>query len=121
MKFKTQGIIEDGSSLIESSWEGSDETKFLTIDWSKEEDDDINLRARSIFTYTDDWLQGKRKGNINESSRKVISSLGLLQSNTSFSNIVGDALIPDKKVKSPPHSQAKIPRMRSLSQTEALK
>jgi hypothetical protein len=56
LNFKIQGIIEDGSSLIEPGWEGSNETKFLTVDWSKEEDEDINLRARSIFTYIDDWL-----------------------------------------------------------------
>lgn len=121
MNFKTQEIIEDDSSLIEPGWEGSNETKFLTIDWNKEEDGDINLRSRSILTYRHDWLQGKRKENMTESSPKVISSPGSLQSDTSLSNIVGDALIPDKKVKSPPCSQAKTPRMRSQSKSEALK
>lgn len=114
-----QGIIKDRSSLIEPGWEGSNETKFLTVDLNKEEDDDINLRARSILTYTDDWLQGKRKENMIESSPKVISSPGSLQFDTSLSNIAGDALTPDKKMKSPPRSQAKIPRMRSQSKTEA--
>lgn len=101
LKFKTQGIVEDGSCLVEPEWEESNETKFLTVDWSKEEDDDINWRARSILTYTDDWLQRKRTGNINESSTKVISLSEPLQSDIPLSHVAGDTLASNKKIKFP--------------------
>ena len=43
--------------MVELGWKESDETRFLVVDWYKEEEDDINWRVRFILTCTDDWLQ----------------------------------------------------------------
>ena len=42
--------------MVEPDWKESNEVKSLVVDWYKEEEDDINWRARFILTYTDDWL-----------------------------------------------------------------
>ena len=70
--------------------------KFLAVDWSKDEEDDINLRARFILTFTDDWLQRKGKGIINKPSSGVISFPKSLPSNIPLSPIAGNILAQDK-------------------------
>ena len=96
LKFKIEGINDDGSDIVEPGWEESSETKSLAVDWSKDEEDDVNLRARFILTYTDDWLQRKSQGIINEPHAKVISSSKPLQFDIPFSPIVGNTLVPNK-------------------------
>jgi hypothetical protein len=57
LNFRTEGINDDGSDMIEPGWQETNATQSLTFDWSKEEEDDINMRARFILSCTDDWLQ----------------------------------------------------------------
>ena len=59
MKFKIEGINDDGSDIIEPIWKESSEMKSLAVDWNKDEEDHINLRTRFILTYTNNWLQRK--------------------------------------------------------------
>ena len=96
MKFKTKGVVNDGSDIIELGWEESNELKFLAVDWSKYEEDDTNLRARFILTFTNDWLQRKNTKIINEPSVEVISFPESLPSDTPLSPIVGNTLVQDK-------------------------
>ena len=68
LKFKIERMIEDGLDMIELVWEESNESKSLVVDWNQDEEEDIDLRARFILTYIDDWLKKKRKGIFNEPS-----------------------------------------------------
>ena len=54
LKFKIEGVVDDGSDIVKPGWEESSEAKSLVVDWNKEEEDDINLRARFILTFTND-------------------------------------------------------------------
>lgn len=56
LKFKIEGVVDDGSNIVEPGWEESSELKSLAFNWNKDEEDDINLRARFLLTFTDDWL-----------------------------------------------------------------
>ena len=120
MKFKKEGVVDDGLDIVEPSWEESNELKFLAVDWNKDEEDDINLRARFILTFTDDWLQRKNRRIINEPSTEVISFPESLQSDTPLSPVVGNILALDKQMKFPPHFQAMAPRKISQSKSKAL-
>ena len=94
--FKTEGVVDDCSDIVELGWEESSELKFLAVDWNKDVEDDINLRSRFILTFTDDWLQRKKKRIINEPSVEVISFPKSLQSDISLSPVVGNILVPNK-------------------------
>ena len=63
LKFQLEGIVEDGSDIIAPGWEEASEIKHLEVDWNQEEEDDINLRTRSILTHIDDWLKRKKHEN----------------------------------------------------------
>ena len=96
LKFKTEGVVDDGLDIVELGWEESSELKFLAVDWNKDVEDDINLRSRFILTFTDDWLQRKNKRIINEPSVEVISFPQSLQFDTLLSLVAGSILVPDK-------------------------
>ena len=107
--------------MIEPGWRELNEIKSLAIDWYKDEEDDIILRARFILTYMDDWLQKKAREVSNEPPAKVTSSLEPLHSDTSFSPIGGSTSFSERKEGSPPRLQATAPRTRSQSKSKALK
>ena len=52
LKFQLEGIIEDGSDIVEPGWEETSESKILEVDWNQEEEDDINPRTRYILSHT---------------------------------------------------------------------
>ena len=99
--------------MVEPGWKESDKAKFLAVDWYKEEEDDINRRVRFILTYTDDMLQKRTRGSINEPPVEVTSSLEPRHSDISFSPVAGDTTIPDMRERSPPQMQPTAPRTRS--------
>ena len=57
LKFQIEGVIEDGSDMVEPGWEESSESKSLAVDWNQDEEEDINLRDIFILTCTNDWLK----------------------------------------------------------------
>jgi hypothetical protein len=62
LKFQLYGIVEDGTEVIEPGWDR--EEKHLGVDWGQDEDDDINLRTRTILTCTDNWLKRQRERKV---------------------------------------------------------
>lgn len=51
-KFKLEAIVEDGLDVVEPGWEEANEQKQLEVDWNRAKEDDVNLRTRSILSYT---------------------------------------------------------------------
>ena len=120
MKFNVEGIVDDSSKMVEPGWRESHEANFLTVDWNKEEEDDINRRMRFILTYTDDWLQQRTRGSTSEPPVEVTSSLELPLSDVSFSPVAGDTVILDTRERSPLQPRTTAPRTRSRSKSAAL-
>ena len=72
-------------------------SKSLVVDWNQDEEEDINLRARFIFTYTDDWLKKQNKKVVNEPSLEMISFFEPSSSDTQLSSpIAGGELAQGK-------------------------
>lgn len=122
LKFQIEGIIEDGSYMIEPSWEESNESKSLVVDQNYDEEEDINLRARFILTYTDDWLKKQSKKVFNEPSSGVVSFFEPSTSDIQLlSPITGSVLARGKKKRMPTHIQNMAPRTKSQAKSDALK
>lgn len=66
LKFWLEGVVEDGSNIIEPGWEEVSDLKQLEIDWNHGEDDNINLRTRSILTHMDNWSRRRHMKDTNE-------------------------------------------------------
>lgn len=101
LKFLLDGVIEDGSDIIELGWEETSEMKQLEVDWDQEEEDDINLRTRSILTHIDNWLRRRDIKAISEkkarkSSKKVSFSKTLTSDTPISSHVAGKPLSPNK-------------------------
>ena len=122
LKFKTEGVIEDGSDMVEPGWEESNESNSLVVDWNQDEEEDTNLRARFILNYTDDWLKKKSNGIVNEPSSGVVSFSEPLTSDTQLSSpIASSVLAQGNQKRMPIHIQNIAPRTRSKAKSKALK
>lgn len=113
LKFRTEGVIKDGSDIVEPGWDESNKSKSLVVDWNQDEEDDINLRARFIFTYTDDWLKKQSKKVGSEPSSGVFSFSEPASSDIQLSSpIVGYELAQSKQKRMPICVQNITPRTR---------
>ena len=93
LKFQIEGIIEDGSNIVEPGWEEANESKLQEVDWNQEEEDDINLRTRSILTYTNDWLKRQSMKVVNKPSPRMVSFSEPLTSDIQVSSLVVGGLL----------------------------
>ncbi len=108
--------------MIEPSWDESHESKSLVVDWNQDEEEDMNLRARFIFTYTNDQLKKQNKKIVNEPSSRVVSFFEPSSFDIPLSSLTaGSELIRGKQRRTPIHIQNTAPRTRSQAISKALK
>ena len=72
-------------------------SKSLVVDWNQDQEEDINLRDRFIFTCIDDWLKKQSKKVVNKPSSKMISFSKPSSSNTQLLSLVAGSVLSQGK------------------------